>query len=374
MKKILALCKKELLQFKRDKKLRAIILIAPILQLILLGYAATLEIKIIRVGILDYDKSELSRNFINKINSSNYFKLEKFLKSQNQIDLELKDKLDIIFVVPKNFEANIIRNENFSIQAIIDAADGNKANIVSAYASNLIADFYNKTLLDINPRLVNKSQLTPINRSVKFLFNPYLETRAFMLPAILGLILMIVNVALMSMATVKEKESGSLEQILVAPIGKFQFIAGKTLPFLILSLIPATFQLLVIKFWFQIDVKGDILFLYASLLSFIASNIGLGLLVSSVSQSQFQAMVISFFGIMLPILYISGFAFPVENMPKIIQIISHLLPAKYFLSIIRGVILKGSSLSDLLVEFIALTLIGAAILSFSIVNFKKKIN
>ena len=373
MSVILAYIRKEFLQFFRDKKLRAILLLAPILQLILLGYAATLDIKIVRTAILDYDNSETSRLLALRIRHSNFFHLKKILISSDEIDKILKSGNDVIFVIPRDFQKRIYRNEFAQVKIIIDAVDGNKANIVSGYAANLTLNFYKKIYLETLPYSKDKEQFNPINLNIVAFFNPYLRARSFMLPAILGVILMIVNIALMSMAIVKEKETGAIEQIIAAPIRRYQFIAGKSIPFLLLSLIPATFQLLVIRYWFDIEIKGSLIFIYSSILIFIVSNIGLGLLVSTASKSQFQAMTISFFGLMLPILFISGFAFPIENMPNSIQLISNLLPAKYFLKIIRASILKGATVFELILDLLIMFFLGLSLLIFSILNFKKGI-
>jgi ABC-2 type transport system permease protein len=193
-----------------------------------------------------------------------------------------------------------------------------------------------------------------------------------MLPGILGLLLMIINIVLMSMAIVKEKEVGTLEQIIVTPIKKYHFILGKSIPFILLSFIPLTIQLAVIHFWFGIEIKGNLLFIFIFSLLFIVSSVGLGLLVSTITKTQFQAMSISFFGIMLPMIYISGFAFPVENMPKIIQYFSELLPIKHFLILIRGTILQGNTFDSYLSSVIKLTVEGIIIIIFSILNFRKR--
>ncbi|HOP49039.1 MAG TPA: ABC transporter permease [Ignavibacteriales bacterium] len=372
MRILLSFIKKELLQIRRDVRLSAIILVAPIIQLILLGYAATLDIKVVHTAILDYDHSQMSRKFIQKVQASKYFKIDKYIFSQKDINDNLKSGIDIIFIFYPNFEKNFYQTRNLNLQIIVDATDGNKASVITGYTINLVNSFANYQIENLNNIIQYNRNNLLINYNPKLLYNPYLEARYFMLPGILGLLLMIINIALMSMAIVKEKEVGTLEQIIVTPIKKYHFILGKSIPFILLSFIPLTIQLAVIHFWFGIEIKGNLLFIFIFSLLFIVSSVGLGLLVSTITKTQFQAMSISFFGIMLPMIYISGFAFPVENMPKIIQYFSELLPIKHFLILIRGTILQGSTFDSYLSSVIKLTVEGIIIIIFSILNFRKR--
>ena len=220
------------------------------------------------------------------------------------------------------------------------------------------------------------AKLTPvgsISAETRIWYNPDLKTRNFMLPSILGLVLMVITSILMSMAVVKEREIGTLEQLIVTPIKPYQLIIGKLVPFIMLGFVDVLLVQGVMIFWFGIAIRGSFLFLLFASFLFVLSTLGIGLFISTISKTQQQAMLVAQFAVMMPMIYLSGFSFPIENMPKIIQYITYGIPLRYYITILRDVILKGSSFTELIPETIALFFMGTSILLFSALRFKKRL-
>ncbi|PIW68990.1 MAG: ABC transporter permease [Ignavibacteriales bacterium CG12_big_fil_rev_8_21_14_0_65_30_8] len=376
MRIILNIIIKEFLQLKRDPKLFGVIFIAPILQLILLGYAATMDVNTIHFSILDRDKTTTSRQFIEKFTKSGYFTEEanvnNYKEAENLID---KGKTILTLVIPKDFEKDINRKLTAKVQAIFDGSNGNETSIAAGYVQGIVASYSNKLLLDVQNKSEKKIQnLSTINPEIRIWYNPELKTRKFMVPSILGLLLMVITIILMSMAVVKEREIGTLEQVIVTPIKPIQLIIGKLVPFIIVGFIDIILVLSVMVFWFDIGIRGDFFFLLFSSLLFVLSTLGLGLLISTISKTQQQAMMVAQFAVMMPMIYLSGFTFPIENMPQIIQYITYLIPLRYFITILRSVILKGTGFVELLPQVGMLFFLGVVILTASILNFRKRLN
>lgn len=376
MIKIIHFIKKEFLQFKRDPKMFGIILVAPVIQLLFLGYAANLDIDHIKMIVLDNDKTTTSRQFIERFTSSKYFNLVEYADNYQNITQSLDNGKSIVaIVIPNDFEKKINRKENVKVQAIFDGSDGNTASIsagyiqfiIMRYSQNIITDFMQRSGRLIKPA----GNLTAETR---IWYNPTLKTRNYMVPGIVGLLLSIITLLLTSLAVVKEKEIGTMEQLVVTPLKSYQLIIGKLVPFIILGFISVIIVLTAMRFIFDIPVKGSISFLFFSSFLYILSTLGLGLFVSTISKTQQQAMMIAIFAVMMPMVFLSGFAFPVENMPKIIQVISYAIPLKYFNTIIRGIILKGLGFADLWIEAMVLFVMGLVILFLSSLRFHKNMD
>ena len=375
MKTIIHIIKKEFLQFKRDPKMFAVILIAPVVQLIFLGYAATLDVNIAHTLVYDQDQTVESRKFIESFTSSGFFKIDYYADNYTQLTQNLdKGKVILALVIPKDFTKKIQRREISPVQAIFNGSDGNTASIVAGYVAKIVQDYAQNILLNTMDKSGRK--IIPVGRiepEIRVWYNPQLLTRHFMVPGIVGLLLSIITLILTSLGIVKEKEIGTLEQLIVTPIKPWQLIMGKLIPFVILGFVAVVIVLTAMTLIFDIPVRGSVPFLFLCSFFYILSTLGLGLFVSTISRTQQQAMMIAIFGIMMPMVYLSGFAFPIENMPKIIQYISYLIPLRYFIAIIRGVILKGIGFNELWRETIVLFFMGMAILLLSSLRFRKKL-
>jgi ABC-2 type transport system permease protein len=375
MKTILHIIKKEFLQFKRDPKMFQIIITAPVVQLIFLGYAAILDVNIVHTLVYDQDKTYESRKFIESFTSSGFFKVEYYADNYTQVTKNLDNgKIILALVIPKDFSEKIQRRETSPVQAIFNGSDGNTASISAGYVAKIVSGYAQTLLVDYMDKMGRK--ILPVGRiepEIRVWYNPLLLTRNFMVPGIVGLLLSIITLILTSLGIVKEKEIGTLEQLIVTPIKPFQLIMGKIIPFAILGFISVVIVLTAMTYIFDIPVRGSVIFLFFSSFLYILSTLGLGLFVSTISKTQQQAMMIAIFGILMPMIYLSGFAFPLENMPKIIQYISYLIPLRYFIAIIRGVILKGIGFYELWLEAMILLLMGIVILFFSSLRFRKKL-
>lgn len=378
MNLILNFIKKEFLQFRRDKRMFGIILIAPVLQLIFLGYAATLDVKNVKTVVWDQDKSSTSRTFIDKFEKSGYFTVLYYVSSYDEIT-RLVDQGDVLMaiVIPEDFEKNIYSNKTAEVQMIFDGSDGNKALIASGYSLGITTSFAANIVANLIERLGGKN--SPLNKApsiqaeTRVWYNPDLVTRNYMLPGIVGLLIMVVTINLTSLAIVKEREIGTFEQLIVTPLKPYQIIIGKLVPFSILGFVSITIVITVMRLWFNIEVKGSIPLLYGAAALFMLSTLGLGLFVSTISKTQQQATMTSFFAVMMPMIYLSGFSFPIENMPQWIQYITYIIPLRYFITIVRGIILKGIGFEHLYREFINLLVFGIVILLISSLRFQKKL-
>lgn len=366
---------KEFQQFSRDPKMFGIILVAPVIQLIFLGYAANLDVDKVKTIIYDQDKSTESRNFIEKFTSSNYFEVVDYVSDYSKLETKLNNAEAILgLVIEKDFSKNIYRNKTASIQAIVEGSDGNQASISLGYVQMIVSRYSNQILYEYKD--LHGIKITPVGSiqpEIRVWYNPEMKTRNYMVPGIVGLLVSLVTLVLTSLAIVKEKEIGTMEQLIVTPIKSYQLIAGKLIPFTILGLISVIIILLAMQLIFSIEVKGSGVFLFVSSFFYILSTLGLGLFISTISKNQQQAMMVAVFAVMMPMIFLSGFAFPIENMPKLIQLISYIIPLKNFIIIIRGVISKGLGFNELWGEALILLSMGISILFLSARRFHKKL-
>jgi len=366
---------KEFLQFKRDPKMFIVVLIAPIIQLIFLGYAANRDIQNVDTAVFDRDKSATSREFIRSFEKSGYFSVKYNINDYDELT-ELIDNGKVIvgIIIPDDFEKNLNTKKTANVQTIFDGSDGNKASIAAGYVQSIASGFASNIAIENIEKAGIKTQLfSSVEPESRIWYNPNLTTRNYMLPGISGLILIIITINLTSLAIVKEREIGTLEQLIVTPLKPYQMIAGKLIPFTIMGFVSLTLVLSVMIFWFGIPVKGSVSFLFISSFAFMLSTLGLGLFVSTVSRTQQQAMITSAFLVIMPMIFLSGFSFPVENMPVAIQYITYIIPLKYYLIIIRGIVLKGLGFNDLWQECIILFGMGIFILALSSMRFKKRL-
>ena len=366
---------KELLQLKRDKRMLAVIFMAPIMQLILLGYAANMDVNVVHTSIFDQDKTETSREFIRNFQASGYFSIDHYASNYEELTSLINNGKTLVgIVIPNDFEKKINRRESVSVQTLFDGSDGNKASISLGYIQGIVNRFSQKIIVDTKEKYGMKvpvaGSLVP---EVRVWYNPEMKTRNYMVPGIMGLILMITTISLMSMAIVREKEIGTLEQLIVTPLKSYQLLLGKLITFTLVGFVVLIIVMILMTQWFGIAVRGSKLFLLFAALLFVLSNLGLGLFISTISRTQQQAMMASIFAVIMPMIYLSGFAFPVENMPKVIQYITYLIPLRYFITILRGIVLKGIGFSSLWLETLILFVMGITILIISSLRFNKKI-
>ncbi len=376
MKTILQIIIKEFLQLKRDPKMFVIIFVAPVYQLIFLGFAVNMNVEKVPTVIFNQDHTKLSNDFLKKFSSTKYFEFVNYVNNYRDLQASLDNgDAALGIVIPHNFEKDIENNRVATLQAIFDGSDGNKASITAGYLQKIVGDF---SINIIKSRIAkNGKALLPIGQvvpEIRAWYNPNLSTRIYMIPGIVGLLLSIITLILTSLAIVKEREIGTLEQIVVTPIKPTQLILGKLIPFAILGFVAVSIVLLAMTFIFNLEPRGSITFLFFSTFLYILSTLGLGLFISTVSKTQQQAMMLAIFVVMLPMVFLSGFSFPIENMPKIIQGITFIIPLRYFNTIIRGIILKGTGIRELWFQVTMLFVMGVFLLGLSVLRFKKKLD
>jgi ABC-2 type transport system permease protein len=374
MKTIFHIITKEFIQFKQDRKMFGLSFIAPVFQLLVLGYAATFDVSKIPMVICDFDNSVSSRALIRNFTSTEYFSVVGYYDKTSEIDNQLDDgHASIAVVIPRGFEKNIGSGRAAPLQIIADGTETSSAGIGMNYAYIIVTSYAQNIVLE---SLVKRGSVTmPARTSAEFRvwYNPELKSRNFMVPGVLGLLLMVMTMLLTSLAIVKEKELGTLEQLVVTPIKPYQLIIGKLAPFFVIGVIDVILVIFFASFVFDLPVKGGSLLLVLLSLVFLMTTLGLGLLISTISRTQQQAMMTSIFFFIMPMIFFSGFVFPIENMPTIIQYVSYLMPLRYYFVIVRGLFLKGVGMNILWTQALALLIFGGAILSMSVMRFQKRL-
>ena len=374
MRKIGQIIRKEFLQLKRDPRLLPIIFVAPVIQLLLMGYAANLDVRDIPTVVCDLDGTVASRGVVAKFFNSGYFRLKNDVPDIRALDHYLDDgEASLAIVIGCGFSDKLAAGRTASVQLIVDGSESQSATVGASYASLILSGYTQKIMLEKLTRL-EPLGLRPVrvNPEVRIWYNPELKSRNFMVPGVLGLVLMVMTMMLTAMAIVREKEAGTMEQLIVTPIRPLELITGKLLPFLIIGLIDVCLILSVATFLFRVPLRGSVLLLFAMSLLFMMTTLGLGLFISTISRTQQQAMMTTVF-FMMPMMLLSGFVFPIENMPKAFQFFTYVIPLRYYFVIIRGIFLKGVGAMELWGQGLALIAFGAAILILSVLRFRKKV-
>lgn len=359
---------KEFLQIFRDPKMKAIIFVVPVLQTLIFGYAVTLDVKNIQTAVYDRDNTPASREIADQFFKSGYF-VDRGSISNEQ---ELHDALSILDIravlhIHPGFEKAIKRKEKAPLQIIVDGSDANSAGIIVSYASKILDHYSNETMQ-------REQQISPlVQTETRAWFNTNLESRNYFVPGILTIIVTLLTLTLTSMAIVREKEIGTMEQILVTPITPFEFILGKTVPFVCIALTDVCIILLVSVFWFDVPIHGSLLVLFSGIFLYILTTLGLGLFISTLCSTQQQAMMSAFL-IYFPIVLLSGFIFPVANMPTAIEALTIFNPLQHFLVVVRGVFLRGVGFETLWFEMLALAIMGSTILFLATKRFHKTLS
>ncbi|HTP79227.1 MAG TPA: ABC transporter permease [Bacteroidota bacterium] len=371
IQRIIALLKKEFGQLLKDKKLLPIVFIAPVLQLTFLGYAASLDIKNIALALCDQDKTVESRDLVEKFVTSGYFTVEYATDDYRQVGSYLdNNKANMALIIPHDFGNKILRHEPAKLQVLVDGSEGNTAAISMSYFNQIVGQYSTKILTES----AGSAAVGGVNAEVRAWYNPELKSRNYMVPGVLVLLLLITTMNLTSMAIVREKEIGTLEQLMVTPIKPSELIIGKLVPFTIIATINATIVLLVMVFGFGIPIRGSVPLLVALSGFFLLTSLGLGLFVSTISKTQQQAMMMGQFFVLQPMMYVSGFTFPIDNMPRPLQLLSWAIPMRHYLIIVRSLILKGVGISNLWLQACLLLFMGAGVLFASILRFHKKLD
>ncbi|TKJ34038.1 ABC transporter [bacterium (candidate division B38) B3_B38] len=379
---VLNMVRKEFLQLRRDRRMLGISIVAPLVQLIIFGYAANLDLKHLPMAVFNQDHSQLSREFVDKFASSGYFDIKYQMENLRQIEQAVDAGMaKVALIIPLDFEKRLRRGETAILSLILDGSDGNVAGISLNYATIIVERFSQNWLMkslnenliriagtNLGPILSSKGQL--VDDRIRVWYNPALESRYYMLPGVIAMILLLVTTLLTAVSIAKEKELGTMEQLIVTPLGRAEILVGKLIPYIIIGFADMTLVILVGVYWFHLEVKGSILLLFLLSILFLMNTLALGLLISVVSQTQQQAMMTTFF-VILPSILLSGFIFPIENMPPAVRYLTYAIPFRYFLTIVRGIFLKGVGMGVLWDESLILFLFGLSLLMVSILTFRK---
>jgi ABC-2 type transport system permease protein len=370
MKTLLFLLEKEFRQILRSKQIIPLLIIAPVIQLLLLPLAANYTIKNISIVVVDNDHSTFSQKLISKITASGYFKLTGYTASyQEALSMVEQNKADLALQIPINFERNLVRENSAKDFIAINAIEGTKANLGGAYLSSIISDFNSeiRTHWPAAPVLADPPQVTVVS---SYWYNPFMNYNLFIVPAILVTLVTAMAGMQSALNIVQEKESGTIEQINVTPIKKHIFILGKLIPFMVLAIILFTLGLLIAWLVYGIVPVGNLLTLYGSLIVYLFAMLGLGLLISTYSSTQQQAMSLSFFFILIFNL-MSGVFNSVDSMPPWAQTLVETFPPSHFIKIMRMVVLKGSGFGDITYHLAAMAVIGLALNTWAVLNYRK---
>ena len=371
MRTLKFILRKEFRQIFRDPSILRIILIMPVIQLLILPWAADYEIKNIRLAVVDHDHSEYSRQLINKVTSSGYFILTDYSSSyEHSLEEIEKDKADLVLQIPDHFERDLVKEDEAKLYMALNAINGTKANLGGAYLRNIIQD-YNKQVRTEWIQFPKFSPETQIEITSSNWFNPLMNYKYFMVPGILVILLTMVGTNLAAINIVKEKEIGTIEQINVTPIKKYHFILGKLIPFWIMGLVVLTIGLTIARVAYGILPAGSFLTIYVFAAVYLLAVLGLGLLISTYSVNQQQSMLLSFFLMMIFIL-LGGLYTSIDSMPEWAKWITRFNPVSYFIEVMRMVVLKGSSLADIKYQLLAMGGFAVVFNGWAIISYHKR--
>lgn len=373
---------KEFIQIFRDPRMKAILFGTPILQLFVIGYAVTTDVTDVATAVADFDRSQETRELVRRFEGSGYFRVaHRPAKAAEVKGLIDRGWVKAALQFDPGFGEDLRRGRTATVQVIVDGTDSNTASVVLDYANRIITQV-NRERLQFALRaqsvatgslaLDARHGMPGVELRSRAWFNPDLKSRNFYVPGVIGILIMLTLLLMTSMAIVREREIGTMEQLLVSPIRPAELILGKTVPFALIGFMDVALITAVAVFWFDIPVRGSLPLLFGGTALYLLPTLGIGLFISTISKTQQQALMSTFF-FFQPAMLLSGFAFPIANMPEAIQVLTYLNPLRYFLVIIRGIFLKGNGADVLWPQMLALLLLGAALLTASTLRFRKRL-
>ncbi|ULQ58506.1 ABC transporter permease [Brucepastera parasyntrophica] len=361
-----AFIKKEFLHILRDARTAMILLIMPVSQIILFGFAISTEVKNSRVAVYDPSRDTVTEHIANRMNASGYFEISSYLRHPDEInDIFKHEAVNLVMVFSENFSDNLLNGES-SIQLIADGTDPNQATTVISYASGVISSYQQELMEGYNIPIM-------INTESKMLYNPQLKSSYSFVPGVMGLIMILICAMMTSISIVREKETGTMELLLVSPIKPLYIIIAKLTPYFVISIVNLTTILLLSVFVLKVPVEGNLFVLIGISLIYIVLSLAVGLLISTLTNSQAAAMIISAVVLMAPVMMLSGMMFPVENLPVVLRVLSYIIPASWYLNAVKKVMIEGLGLGAVLLEFSVLIGMAAVFLTISLKKFKTRL-
>ena len=372
IRRILPIVRKEFLQIWRDKRSFTVLLLFPGILIFVIGYALNFDVKHISLAVFDRDKSSTSRGFIRNFSNTEYFDINYVVNDYSSID-ELLNRGDarVALIIPEDFSGAILAGKETSVQVLVDGSNANTATTAIAYIQVIIQTYSTNLVMNVLKR-AGREFYMPIDLRPKIWYNPELSTAKFLIPGLIGFILMISAVISTSLSVVREKERGTMEQMMVSSLTTLEIIIGKTVSYLIIALAASAFVLIVGFLAFDIAIRGSILWLYVGIMIFLIGGLGQGLLISTITNTQQVAFLVSVFSSLLPTFLLSGFVFPIRSMPLFLQVLTNITPAKFFLVVVRSEILKGTGPSAYWDQLIYMAIFSAIMIGFSAVRLLKK--
>ena len=369
--RIREMVRKEFIQLFRDKRSRPILVIAPLVQLLVFGYVVNYDIKDIRVALIDQSRTRESRMMNDAFIANKIFRITDLPGSPRELEeLLLTGKVDLGIKIPPDFSSRIRRGETAEVQILADGSMSNMASVRISYTVMVLDRLNTELIKELYGRELKYGK---IDSRIRTWYNPNLDSQNFFVPGIVAFVVMLISLLMTSIAIIKERENGTMEQLIVTPLKPIELIIGKTIPYTIISLAQMVMVMLFALFWFEVPLAGSIPELFLATCLFLLSTLGVGLFISTVSKTQQQAMMTTFFFI-LPFFMLSGFVFPIGNMPIVVQWLTYLNPLRYFLVIIRGIFLKGVGLHILWPQYAALTILGVAVFAGAVGRFRKRLD
>lgn len=365
------LLRKEFRQLLRDPRAKRLLFAGPVIQLLIFGYAVTTDVKDTKTFLVDHDRTAESRSLVEALTSSGYFRVTG--RGERPADLvSALDHGDVLMGVeiPQGFSADVAAGRQATVQLLVDGSTANTANLALGYATQIIGRYGLQRAASVMARAGPVGMGAGVDYRVRAWYNPNLESRVYNVPAVMGMILMTMTLLLTSLAVVREREIGTLEQLMVSPLQPVELIIGKTLPSVVVALADLVLVVAIALFWFDIPFRGSYMLLGVASLCFILTGLGMGLLISTVSKTQQEAFMSMVF-FLLPAIMLSGFMFPIENMPQAMQYLTYLDPVRYYLVVVRGVFLRGAGWQILWPQVAVLLGIGLLVLGFATTRFRK---
>jgi len=361
LNRIVAMAEKEWIQIRRDLRSLIMALGIPVFLLLIFAYALSLDIKNVKMGVLDYDKTTFSRKFVSKFINNDYLKVERYFKSEKEIDKAFdKGQVKLVLVIPKDFEKSFYANKKVDVQLIIDGSDSTTAMVANGYAKGIIYEVNLENQIKALNR-IGISISSPLSVESRIWYNPELASKNFIIPGIIVIVMAIMSAVITSLTIAREWERGTFETLLTTPLRKFELFLGKLLPYVFIALFDVIVTVVIGHFLFNVPVKGSFVELYIVALLFLVGSSSIGMLISSATRSQVLSIQISVIITYLPTFILSGYIFPISNMPFIVQAITYIVPAKYLMTYMKGITLKGIGYSILWVQIVFLLLFAIVV-------------
>ncbi len=374
LERIKSIIIKEFKQVLRDPRMRFTLFVTPLIQIIVFGYAANTDVRNVPTAVYDLDNTYESRDVTRAFTYSKYFYAKYYITNEAQQNrLINKAKVTAVLRFDRGFGRDLSGNRSARLQLILDASDSNTAGIVLGYANQIVAQYSHQVLEDRETIFLEKKLVVPsVEMRDRSWFNENLESKNYYIPGVISLLITVMTLLLTSMAIVREKEIGTMEQLIVSPLRPIELILGKLTPFAVIALAQVTFVTALAVFWFQIPMRGSLLMLLGCTMIYLLTSLGVGLFISTLSATQQEAMMSTFL-FFFPANLLSGFMYPIQNMPLPIQYVTYLNPLRYYLVILRGIFLKGVGIRILYPQMVALLIIGLAVISFSALRFRRSL-